>query len=103
MQNEHSGVNEYYPTDRGTAGRPSGRDNSPETSSAQKTPPHEHATARTGGCTGPATRPVEQSDRGADNDTAVHPDDVGVELLNSNDDDVIIAGDDAEILDGGDA
>lgn len=102
MQNEHSGVNERYPTESGIARRASGCDDSPDSSSAQKTPPHEDATARTGGCSAPETRPVGQSGRDADNGTAVHPDDVGVEILDEHSsDDLIVAGDDAEILGGG--
>ncbi|ELY96548.1 hypothetical protein C482_15518 [Natrialba chahannaoensis JCM 10990] len=76
MKDENFGVNEHYPTERGTAGRPHDQDATQQDSRTSEKPPRSNAAARTGGCTGPRPRPVAQSGCGADN-TA----DAGVEIL----------------------
>lgn len=79
MNDENTGVNEHYPTGRSTAGRPHGRDDSTDSSSSPKTPPRSNAAARTGGCAGSGTRPVESSTREVD--TPFDPDDEDAEIL----------------------
>jgi len=69
MNDESTGVNRDYPTKRGTAGRPHGRDDTTDPSSSSKTPPRSNAAARTGGYSRSEPRPVEPSARDVDNTT----------------------------------
>ena len=67
MRKDDSRDKNDCPTERGTAGRPNGRDDTAEDDSSRKTPPREDAAAQTRGCSEDPARPVESSARDENN------------------------------------
>ncbi|NKE37132.1 hypothetical protein GWG54_15140 [Natronococcus sp. JC468] len=67
MRKDDSRDKNNCPTERGTAGRPDGRDNTTDDDRSRKTLPRKDAAAQTRGCAGTDPHPIELSVREENN------------------------------------